>query len=156
MTKELGWGWPEIAVTLMWRLAPKGVVITRRDLGGLPQDRVLLTDRRQHSIIFSWITIAEAHRRTRPMLAIEQKATVSELQGRWEKLGVVLLWKLARDKGVELTQADRAAVPGHLMLLAHGHAEDIEYRFVPREEGERIEKFERENEGRIITERTAL
>lgn len=150
---ELQWGWPEIAVTLMWRLAPKGVTITRRDIGRLPQDRVLLEDRRETEIRLTWITLEEAQQRTKPLTAAHEKASVSELQGRWQKIAVVLLWKLAKN-GVTLTQADRNCVPADQRLLAHGHEHDIEYRFVPQREAANIEKFERENEGRIITERT--
>jgi hypothetical protein len=152
---EIAWGWPEIAVVLMWRLAPKGVVITRRDLGRLPVDRVLLEDRRETEIRLTWISIEEAQARTKPLTVAHEKASVSELQGRWQKIAVVLLWKLAKN-GVTLTQADREAVPADQRLLAHGHADDIEYRFVPHAEAVRIERFERDNEGRIITERTRL
>jgi hypothetical protein len=152
---EISWGYPEIAVVLMWRLAPKGVVITRRDLGRLPQDRVLLEDRRETEMRLTWITIQEAQERAKPKLAIADKATVSELQGRWAKIVVVLMWKLAKF-GVTLTQADRNAVPVDVQLLAHGHADDIEYRFCTRAEAAAIEKLEREQEGRIIVERCAV
>lgn len=154
---EVSWGWPQICVALMWRLAPAGVVITRADLRALPMERVLLEDRRAEEMIFSWIPLSQAKARLKPS-AVEkfgERSTVSELQGRWQKIACVLLWKLARD-GITLTPADLAAVPSHLILLAHGHADDIEYRFVPRDEAKRIQDWERENEGRIILEKTQL
>lgn len=152
---ELNWGWPEIACVLMWRLAPRGLIITRRDLGRLPMDRVLLEDRRETEIQFSWIDIHDARSRTKPSTAAHQKATVSELQGRWQKIAVVLLWKLAK-QGVTLTQSDRSKVPADLMLLAEGHADDIQYRFCPREEARMIAANDRDNEGRIILEKAAV
>jgi len=151
---ELNWQWPEICVTLMWKLAPDGVVITRKDLGALPQDRVLVDYRDPAGTLirFSFVSLDEA-RRLRPKIlkATGHKAGVSELQGRWQKITCVLLWKLARD-GCVLTQLDRDAVPADQVLLAHGHAQDIEYRFCPRAEAARIQKAELEHEGKQILE----
>lgn len=149
--KELAWDWPEIAVTLMWKLAPNGVVVTRKDLGRLPQDRVLVDDRDADSIRFSWQSITDAQRLTQALAMHKDKAGLAQLQGRWQKLCVVLLWKLAKD-GVVLKQLDRDAVPADKVLLAHGHREDIEYRFVPRAEAARIQKWERDNEGKQVLE----
>lgn len=149
---ELNWDWPLIAVVLMWKLAPKGVVITRQDLGRLPQDRVLIEDRGAQDIRFSWITPRAAQRRAEQLKhAGEEKAHVSQLQGRWQKLAVVLLWKLAKD-GCVLTTWDRDQVPADQTLLAHGHAQDIEYRFVYRAEAQLIAAWERDNEGKMILE----
>lgn len=152
---EVRWDWPEIACMLMWRLAPHGVTITRKDLGGLPMDRVLLEERSSEGIRFEWVTLAEAERRTAPGTRshtnAQPRAGVSQLQGRWQKIGVVLMWKLARD-GITLTHGDREAVPKDQQLLAHGYKSAIKYRFVTRTEAVRIVTFDRENEGRIIME----
>jgi hypothetical protein len=154
---EVSWGWPEICVALMWRLAPAGVVITRADLHALPMERVLLEDRRAKEMIFSWIPISQAKARLKASAPAKfgERATLSELQGRWQKIACVLMWKLAKD-GITLTPKDLAAVPSDRILLAHGHADDIEYRFVPRAEAKRIQDWEKDNEGRIILERTQL
>jgi hypothetical protein len=148
---ELDWTWTEIAVTLMWRLAPNGCVITRKDLAALPVDRVLIEDRTPTEIRFSWSTVEEAQRLRKPLADGGQKAGLSQLQGRWQKMAVVLLWKLAKD-GIVLTPLDRSAVPADKQLLAHGHAQDIEYRFLPHAEAAAIARRERDNEGRIILE----
>lgn len=152
---ELAWDWPEIAVVLMWKLAPGGCVITRKDLARLPMDRVLVEDRSDREIRFSWVTPQEAQRRAGNMPGAtvqgQEKASVSQLQGRWQKIAVVLLWKLAKD-GCRLTRWDRDQVPVDKTLLAHGHAQDIEYRFVPRAEAERVAKWERDNEGKTVVE----
>lgn len=148
---ELAWDWPEIAVVLVQKLAPDGVVVTRRDLGQLPMDRVLIEDRRSDRIIFQWVAIAEAQRMSKPLAEGGRKAGIVQLQGRWQKLAVVLLWKLAKE-GCVLMRYDRDAVPADKILLARGHKNDLEYRFVPRGEAKRIQKWERDNEGKIILE----
>lgn len=148
---DLAWDWPEITVTLMWKLAPAGVVITRKDLGALPMDRVLMEERGPSEIKYSFISMKAAERRWKPKDAHQERATSSQLQGRWQKIAAVLLWKLAKD-GVVLTRWDRDQVPGDKVLLAHGHAQDIEYRFCPRAEAQAIAKWERDNEGKIILE----
>jgi len=152
---EIGWDWPEIAIILMWRLAPKGVVITRRDLGRLPMDRVLLEDRRPAELHLRWITLAEAQSRTQPKNVLEEKASVSELQGRWQKLAVVLMWKFAQ-AGIVLTESDRQAVPNGQEILTRGFKDDIEFRFAPRTETAKIEQAANENDGTIIREKAAL
>jgi hypothetical protein len=149
--KEIAWDWPEISCVLMWVLAPNGVVITRKDLGGLPIDRVLIEDRSPTAIRFSWMTPEQARRLSQRQSRKGEKASVSQLQGRWQKIVVVLLWKLAKD-GCVLTQSDRDRVPADKTLLAHGHEHEIEYRFVPRAEAIRIAKWERDNEGKIVME----
>lgn len=148
---ELAWDWPQIAVVLVHKLAPDGVVVTRRDLGGLPMDRVLVEDRRVDRIIYRWVELKEAQRMRKPLAQKGERAGVIQLQGRWQKLAVVLLWKLTKE-GCVLMGYDRDAVPADKILLAHGHKEEIEYRFVPRAEAARIQKWERENEGKIVLE----
>lgn len=149
---EIAWDWPEVTCVLMWRLAPQGVIIRRKDLGVLPQDRVMVENRTVASLRLWFATLDEAQRIRDPIiLGGRARATVSELQGRWQKIAVVLLWKLSKD-GIVLTQKDRDVMPADKILLAHGHANDIEYRFTPRVEAIRIQKFERENEGKQILE----
>jgi hypothetical protein len=146
---ELAWDWSLIARVLFWRLAPRGTTITRKDLHALPMDKVLIEDREPTCIRLRFVTLAEAERLRTQMAAVGQKATVSEMQGRWQKIAMVLLWKLAKD-GITLTPADLSAVPDDQMLLAHGHANDIEYRFLPIMEALAIAKHEKDNEGRIL------
>lgn len=152
MAPELNWGWPEIAVVLVQKLAPEGVVVTRKDLGGLPMDRVLVEERLSDRIIYRWMRPEDAKAHTRRLKEkTGEKAGVSQLQGRWQKLAIVLLWKLAKD-GCVLMRYDRDAVPADKVLLAHGHKEDIEYRFVARAEAARIQTWEKDNEGKIVLE----
>jgi len=151
---EISWDWPAITCILLWKLAPKGVTITRKDLAALPHDRVFVDYRDPEGthIQFTFVTPEEA-RRIQPLIlsATGRKVGVSELQGKWKKTAIVILWKLAKD-GCILTHQDRDALPAGKMLLASGHAKDIEYRFCDRREGEGIARFERDHEGKAILE----
>ncbi len=80
--------------------------------------------------------------------------TVQGLEGRWEKLFAVLAWRVGKD-GFKITQADLRALPVDRVLLVHGHADTIEFRFVKPEEAERIAKWEKENHGKSVIERIA-
>lgn len=137
--------WGNISIILFWRLAPKGVVITQNDLACLPQDRVLLDQRTAREIRFSWVTPHQAMRLRHDIAG--NKIGVSELQGRWMKTAVVLLWKLARGQVVRLMQRDMDAVPDDQSLLSHSHPDGLEYRFLPHAEAEKVLEWEKEHEG---------
>jgi hypothetical protein len=152
---EIGWDWPEICAILMWKLKPQGLTITRRDLGALPQDRVLIEERLPDRMNFSFVTVKEAMRIRAPILAATGvKASVSQLSGRWMKLGTVLLWKLCKDKGLTLTNYDRDALPADRILLTIGARNEVVFRWTTRADAARIRKFERDNEGVEILEVT--
>src|SRR5271170_1404790 len=148
---ELNWDWPEIACVLMWKLAPTGTVLTRKDLGALPMDRVLIEDRQPDRISLSFTTLKKAMDLREALHKLNQPAGVSALEGRWKKLSCVLLWKLCKG-GVVLTQHDRDALPTDKTLLTHGHKNDVLLRFLPRAEAARIQKWEKEHEGKDIME----
>jgi hypothetical protein len=142
---ELAWDWSVIAVALIWKLAPKGFVLFREDMARLPLDRVLLEDRQADRITLSFIPLKEAQQRAAPERG-EKRATVSELQGRWQKIAVVALWSLSKT-GITLTEYDRAAVPDGLELMASGHEFGVEWRFLPRWEAQQHRKWDFEHEG---------
>jgi hypothetical protein len=151
MANELAWDWSQIAVALIWKLAPKGFVMFRHDMARLPMDRVLLEDRQSDRICLSFITLKDAKKRSAPERG-EHRATVSELQGRWQKIAVVALWSLSKT-GITLTEYDRAAVPDGLQLMASGHEFGVEWRFLPRWEAKKHRDFDLEHEGgRMILE----
>lgn len=79
-------------------------------------------------------------------------ASIQGLEGRWEKLFAAMAWRYGKD-GFRLRRADFEALPPDRVLLIHGHADDLEFRFVPPAEAKRIADFERDNEGRMVTER---
>jgi hypothetical protein len=158
---ELAWGWPEIAVTMIWKLAPNGFVIFKEDMISLPTDRVLREYRDSEKITLQFISVTHAKRLSSAELG-ENRATVSELQGRWMKIAVVTAWhfarlkKLGKSDSITLTEYDRAAVPGHLQLMASGHAQGVEWRFLPTREAKAIQDWDFDNEGILIKEKTQL
>lgn len=158
---EIAWDWPEIAVILAWKLAPNGYVILREDLFTLPTDRVLLEDRREDALVLSFIGVKAAKKLTLQKRGVDT-TTVSELQGRWQKIAITTLWhfaragKLGRADSITLTEQDRAAVPGDCLLMASGHSQGVEWRFIPRALCKRQEDWDRENEGMMIREQAQL
>jgi hypothetical protein len=157
MKNEINWGWPEICVVMLWKLAPKGIEVRVADLIALPMDRVGMIKRRPEYVQLRFIPIGEAQKKVDHPDEAGEKALVEELHGRWQKAVWVVLWKL-RKQGVRLTLSDKDAVPADKQLLMHApeKSDAILYRFVPHAEAERIAKWERENEGRIILERSRL
>jgi hypothetical protein len=151
MSTELDWKWPMIACVLVQKLAPAGLVITRKDLRALPQDRVLFDERSAERIEFSFVSLERAELVRNALAARGEKAGVSALEGKWQKIAAVVLWKLAPN-GVTVMRADKDALPDDKTLLMHGHADDLELRFVPRTEAQRIARWEADNEGKSILE----
>lgn len=152
-TPEISWDWAEISVVMMWRLCPQGLILTRTDMGRLPMDRVMIYDRGPHEIKFRWMRPEDARAHAKRLKsATGERAGIEQLQGRWQKLGVILLWKLTRDEGLTLTRADREAVPSDKKLLTRGFKDGVEFRFIPLAEAARIAKWERDNEGKMILE----
>lgn len=159
MGSEVSWDWTQICAMLVWRLrgrfGARGLVLTRKDLGSLPPDLVLFYERTDSHIKFEWLTQTEAHRRSHYVglraRCKDELTGVQHLQGRHHKTAVVLLWKYWRD-GCTLVQKDLDDLPANEVLLIHGHANDLDMRFVSRAEAARIQKDAKDNEGRIITE----
>lgn len=143
---ELTWDWEVIATALLWKYARKGIAVTRKDLGGLPFDRVLVEYRDPEGthIRLSFVPVDEAEklRNTIPV-ATGEKVGVSEMQGRWQKLAIVALWKLKRTVPVVLTEADRQAVPHDRLLLIEGFKQDVLLHFVNRHQARKM--LENEN-----------
>jgi len=158
---EIAWGWPEIAVILAWRLAPNGYVILKEDLISLPTDRVLMEERKPERLTLAFIPIARAVRLMDKARGT-QAATTSELQGRWQKIAVTTAWHFARRRmlgkfdSITLTEYDRQAVPSDLTLMASGHSQGVEWRFLPHAEAARLAAWDREHEGIMVQEKTQL
>jgi hypothetical protein len=150
---ELAWEWPDIVCTLLWKLKPLGCTVTHRDLNRLPRDRFLIEKRTWQRITYRWGTEKEAIAAAKAELADSgQKAGFEEAQGRWQKLAGVILWKFCKDGVTALSEIDRDAVPGHLVLLTRGYRNGIEFFWVTRAEAARLEKQSREQEGKRIVE----
>ncbi len=144
--RRLQGAWEVVVGVLLMRLARGEAIVTRQDLAALPMDRVLLAteseDGEALALIFCTPEAAQEIKQVRG-------ADVTTLQSMYQKLAAVLLWKYAKD-GTVITQADRRALPVDRVLLVHGHADDLELRYVPLEEARAVARRERDNEGRII------
>jgi hypothetical protein len=148
---EINWDWAEISVILAWKIAPEGFVMQHEDLVTLPFDRVFVTARRPAHLTLSFVGVKAAKR----LMVAErgtERATVSELQGKWQKIAVCMLWHFARLKklgpkdSVTLTYQDKDAVPANLQWMAAGHPFGVEWRFMPRAEAARLARWYRDNE----------
>ncbi len=149
---ELNWSWQLITTTLIWKLAPGGLVLFASDLTALPHDRVLLEERTADRISLSFITLKEAHARTHAAKA-EQRASTDKLLGRWKQIGAVMAWKLAKE-GVTLTERDRSDVPESLILMTAGHRLGVEFQFIHRSVAAKQRFSELEESGVDILERS--
>lgn len=145
--------WPEIAVALLWRLAPQGVVLYPQDLE-MPREWVgLRTDKRRY-VRLEFITLEQAELAA----AVERgeaRTTVTTLTGRWKQITWIMLWKLAKG-GIRLSRADFDAVPADRQLLASGHPDAVEWRFLPWSEAKRIHEYDLDHEGTLLREKTQL
>ena len=150
---ELTWTIAEVTVILLWKLRPLGLILTRRDLGGIPQDRVLVEERLTDRIIYRWVKIDAviAENAARVLTAKQEKPGLYEAQGRYMKLLGVLLWKLARD-GITLVQNDRDSVPNDKVVHIAGTADRVIYSFISRQDAARMQAQSETHEGLSIAE----
>lgn len=151
--KPLEGDWVGIACLCVYQLAGGEATITRKDLGALPMDRVLWLETTDDGerVHFSWLKPAVAATNAR-LVAIKtggkDRTGVSELQGHYEKIACVLLWRFARD-GCVLTARDRDDLPSDQVMLTYAHGDTVELRFVKRAEAARIQRVE-QSLGRIV------
>lgn len=150
---ELTWTIAEITLLLIWKFrGAKGLKLTRKDLGGLPRDRVLVEERLVDRIIYRWVkTEAVVMENAQRVLAGQEKPGLYEAQGRYMKLLGVLLWKLAKD-GITLGQTDRDAVPTDKVLHIAGTADRVIYSFISRQDADRMSRADKEHQGLDIVE----
>ena len=75
-------------------------------------------------------------------------AILQQLDGQWQKICALLVWKLAR-QGVTLThkEIDECTAEGELILLAQGHYDRFEFKLVTPEQAAVIMAFERNKHG---------
>lgn len=151
---ELAWGWYLICSVLFDRLCPKGIMVPWADMDRLPMEHPMAEERdpRGQFIRFRFVTIGKANSLTEHDDLTGDPAGVSEMQGVWQALACVLLWKLAKD-GITITPSDRARLPHDRILLGRPLGDALELLYVPRQEAERIRQWEKFNVGKSILER---
>lgn len=72
-----------------------------------------------------------------------ESAVLSQLDGHWQKLAAMLLWKLKGREMVRLTSEDIARfqaefLPFEPVIFTHGHVDSIDFQIVTQEQAERL------------------
>jgi arginine decarboxylase-like protein len=84
----------------------------------------------------------QAHPAGAPRVMNPDSAVLQQMEGYWQNMAALMLWKLARD-GVELTKEDIESFPKGSVLLTHGHKESVEFKLVTQEVAETIVAHDR-------------
>lgn len=68
---------------------------------------------------------------------------LQQVDGQWQKLAMLLLWKLAGREKVKLTHQEIAAcgeafAPGVPVLFTHGHSDSIEFQVIDMASADRL------------------
>jgi hypothetical protein len=75
-------------------------------------------------------------------------AILQQLDGEWQKICALLLWKLAPN-GVTLTHDDIQRFPQDLALYTHGHKDSIDFKMITLEAAKLLAEHDaRTNRGR--------
>ncbi len=72
---------------------------------------------------------------------------LQQLEGEWQKIVLLLLWKLVKDAPVKISIDDmialQAAFPNSMpTLLAHGHSDSFELRVISMEQAKRLAEYD--------------
>jgi hypothetical protein len=67
------------------------------------------------------------------MRRLNDAPVLDQLEGQWQKMFAIMLWKLA-PQGIEITAADIAAFPPGRVLFTHGHKDSFEFKIVTEAE----------------------
>ena len=82
------------------------------------------------------------------MAAINPDSTVlQQVDGQWQKLAAMILWKLKGREQIKITADDIAAMnaefaPGIAVIFTHGHADSIDFQIVDEAAARRIAKHD--------------
>lgn len=77
---------------------------------------------------------------------------LQQLDGQWQKMAILLLWKLAGREKVKLTYQEIAScnaefAPGIPVLLTHGHSDSIEFQVIDEAAARVIANFDKTMKG---------
>lgn len=80
---------------------------------------------------------------------LNRAPVIDQLEGQWEKIVALLMWKLNKGALTSLTAKDIEAYhASELVLFAHGHADGFSFRLVTHEEAQHLAENETSNRGR--------
>ncbi len=76
-----------------------------------------------------------------------ESAMLGQMDGHWQKVAMLLLWKLTKGKAVKITAADieqcsASFAPGVPVILTHGHHDSIEFSIVDQAAADRLAAHE--------------
>jgi hypothetical protein len=79
-------------------------------------------------------------------------AILGQVRDHWEKIAALVIWKLAREKGVAITYLDmeqfnKESDAGEAVLLTWAHRDSIELKIVTREAALRIAAHDQTQRG---------
>lgn len=87
------------------------------------------------------------------VMKINPDSTIlQQVDGQWQKLAMLILWKVAGDKPVRITAEDMARcqaefAPGIPAIFTHGHSDSIEFSIVTEAEAARIAEHDKTMRG---------
>lgn len=75
-------------------------------------------------------------------------ATLQQLDGHWQKMAAIILWKLVGRAMVTVTAEDidrfqTEFAPGMPVVFTHGHKDSIDFQIVDMETAERLAEHDR-------------
>ncbi len=78
---------------------------------------------------------------------------LQQVEEQWQKLAMLILWKLAGRKSVRITAEDIARctaefAPGIPVIFTHGHSDSIEFSIVTEADAQRIAEHDRTMRGK--------
>lgn len=86
-----------------------------------------------------------------PKIINPENTTLQLLDGHWQKICAMLVWKFAKDgtavTAAEIEQMNRENPQG-LTLLAHGHYDNIEFKLVSQADAMRMAAWDAQQKGR--------
>ncbi len=77
---------------------------------------------------------------------------IQQLDGQWQRVAMQVIWKLARRKGVKITEKDmeslvKAFEPDGPVLLTHGYVDGIEFKLVNIKTAKRLAEYDAQMKG---------
>ena len=87
-----------------------------------------------------------------PNILNPDSAILQQLDGQWQKVAALLLWKLAGVEKVTITCNDmeemaRQFHPGQPCIFTHGHQDSIDFQVLDEKAASRIAEFEATQRG---------
>jgi hypothetical protein len=78
----------------------------------------------------------------------QRRPILGQLEGQWEKVAALLVWKLAREKGVTITFKDMEQCHADgLVFMTWGHFDSIDFKMITPEAAKRLADHQETQKG---------